>query len=64
MSHPYKQIEIPDARDPQTVATFTRQRREDPVIKLEITGGVSVVFAPHILQTVATVLSDDTTKAN
>ena len=61
---PYKEMEIRDARDPDCIATFTRQAREDAVIKLEVTGGVSVVFEPHILQVVATTLADDTKGRN
>lgn len=58
--NPYKQIEVADARDPQCIATFTREAREDKVIKLEVTGGVSVVFEPHILHVIATTMADDT----
>lgn len=55
---PYKQIEVA-SNGGGAIATFTRDRREDQCIRIEIRNGLSVRMEPTLLATIAELLSDD-----
>lgn len=56
---PYKELEVVD-HGGEAVATFTREKREDSLIKVEIRGGVSVRMEPGTLNVIAQVMANDT----
>lgn len=60
---PYKEVCI---ADPVTdaVAVFTREKRDDAVIRMELQNGLSVRLDPHCLRTIAEVMEDDRLKTN